>query len=145
MWLDWSDAAVVPVRIYILDVTDTALLDGKSEPDCKVEYTVEECSSENRARNECVDVKVTKEVLPRGGDIVYAVGHQHAGGTGTSLHAEDGRVLCWSTPTGRKPGTRRGTSSACRRATRIPAPPGCATARRWPWFPSTPASGGARG
>ncbi|CAO2184468.1 unnamed protein product [Urochloa humidicola] len=99
MWLDWSDAAVVPVRIYILDVTDTALLDGKSEPDCKVEYTVEECSSENRARNECVDVKVTKEVLPRGGDIVYAVGHQHAGGIGTSLHGEDGRVLCWSTPT----------------------------------------------
>ncbi|CAO2207421.1 unnamed protein product [Urochloa humidicola] len=99
MWLDWSDAAVVPVRIYILDVTDTALLDGKSQPDCKVEYTVEECSSENRARNECVDVKVTKEVLPRGGDVVYAVGHQHAGGIGTSLHGEDGRLLCWSTPT----------------------------------------------
>ncbi|CAL5000000.1 unnamed protein product [Urochloa decumbens] len=99
MWVDWSDAAVVPVRIYILDVTDTALLDGKSEPDCKVEYTVEECSAENRARNECVDVKVTKEVLPRGGDIVYAVGHQHAGGTGTSLHGEDGRLLCWSMPT----------------------------------------------
>ncbi|CAO2162575.1 unnamed protein product [Urochloa humidicola] len=98
-WLDWSDAAVVPVRIYILDVTDTALLDGKFEPDCKVEYTVEECSSENRARNECVDVKVTKEVLPRGGDIVYAVGHQHAGGTGISLHGEDGRLLCLSTPT----------------------------------------------
>ena len=35
MWVDWSDA-VVPVRIYILDVTDTALLDGKPDPDCKV-------------------------------------------------------------------------------------------------------------
>nr|XP_034599192.1 uncharacterized protein LOC117860084 isoform X1 [Setaria viridis]TKW11452.1 hypothetical protein SEVIR_6G234700v2 [Setaria viridis] len=98
MWLDWSDAAVVPVRIYILDVTDRAMLEGKSEPECKVEYTVEACSSENRARNECVDVKVTQEVLPRGGDVVYAVGHQHTGGLGTSLHGEDGRLLCRSTP-----------------------------------------------
>jgi hypothetical protein len=39
MWLDWSDAAaVVPVMIYILDVTDTALLEGKSEPECKVRH-----------------------------------------------------------------------------------------------------------
>ncbi|RLN05522.1 uncharacterized protein C2845_PM13G24070 [Panicum miliaceum] len=98
MWVDWSDAAVVPVRIYILDVTDTALLDGKPDPDCKVEYTVEECSSENRAKNDCVDMKVTKEVLPRGGDIVFAVGHQHSGGIGTSLHGQDGRLLCSSTP-----------------------------------------------
>ncbi|RLM61632.1 uncharacterized protein C2845_PM14G19550 [Panicum miliaceum] len=88
MWVDWSDAAVVPVRIYILDVTDTALLDGKPEPDCKVEYTVEACSSENRAKNDCVDMKVTKEALPRGGDIVFAVGH----------HTQDGRLLCSSTP-----------------------------------------------
>ena len=36
MWVDWSDAAVVPVRIYILDVADDALLQGKSKPDCKV-------------------------------------------------------------------------------------------------------------
>jgi len=99
MWVDWSDAAVVPVRIYILDVADDALLQGKSKPDCKVEYMVEECSSESRARNECVDVKVATEVMPRGGDVVYAVGHQHAGGIGTSLHGQDGRLLCWSTPT----------------------------------------------
>ncbi|RLM61384.1 uncharacterized protein C2845_PM14G19560 [Panicum miliaceum] len=99
MWVDWSDAAVVPVRIYILDVADEALLQGKSKPDCMLEYTVEECSSESRARNDCVDVKVAKEVLPRGGDVVYAVGHQHAGGIGTSLHGQDGRLLCWSTPT----------------------------------------------
>ncbi|PUZ52456.1 hypothetical protein GQ55_6G271300 [Panicum hallii var. hallii] len=98
MWVDWSDAAVVPVRIYILDVTDTALLDGKPEPGCKVEYTVEACSSENRAKNDCVDMKVTKEALPRGGDIVFAVGHQHSGGIGTSLHGQDGRLLCSSTP-----------------------------------------------
>jgi hypothetical protein len=34
-WLDWSDA-IVPVEIYIFDVTDRALLEGKSEPACKV-------------------------------------------------------------------------------------------------------------
>ena len=49
---------------------------------------VEECSSESRARNECVDVKVATEVMPRGGNVVYAVGHQHAGGIGTSLHGQ---------------------------------------------------------
>ena len=49
---------------------------------------VEECSSESRAGNECVDVKVATEVMPRGGDVVYAVGHQHAGGIGTSLHGQ---------------------------------------------------------
>jgi hypothetical protein len=34
-WLDWTDA-VVPVKIYIFDVTDTALLDGTPEHSCKV-------------------------------------------------------------------------------------------------------------
>jgi hypothetical protein len=34
-WLDWSDA-IVPVKVYIFDVTDRALLEGKSEPACKV-------------------------------------------------------------------------------------------------------------
>jgi hypothetical protein len=34
-WLDWSNA-VLPVKIYIFDVSDRALLEGKSEPACKV-------------------------------------------------------------------------------------------------------------
>jgi hypothetical protein len=34
-WLDWTDA-VVPVKIYIFDVTDTALLDGTAKSSCKV-------------------------------------------------------------------------------------------------------------
>ncbi|XP_062192399.1 uncharacterized protein LOC133895892 [Phragmites australis] len=97
-WLDWSDA-VVPVKIYIFDVTDRALLEGKSEPACKVEYQVEECRSENRAKNDCVDVAVAKQVLPRGGDIVFGVAHQHSGGIGASLHGEDGRLLCASMAT----------------------------------------------
>ncbi|KAF0929281.1 hypothetical protein E2562_019603 [Oryza meyeriana var. granulata] len=57
------------------------------------------CSSENRAKNKCIDVKVTKEVLPRGGDIVFGVAHQHSGGLGVSLHGQDGRLLCASLPT----------------------------------------------
>jgi hypothetical protein len=97
-WLDWSDA-IVPVKIYIFDVTDRALLEGKSEPACKVEYQVEECSSESRAKNDCVDVTATKQVLPRGGDIVFGVAHQHSGGIGASLHGQDGRLLCASMAT----------------------------------------------
>ncbi|CAL5000870.1 unnamed protein product [Urochloa decumbens] len=98
MWLDWSDA-VLPVKIYILDATDRALLEGESEPACQIEYQVEECSSEDRAKNDCVHVEATKEVLPRGGDIVFGVAHQHPGGIGASLHGEDGRLLCESMPT----------------------------------------------
>jgi hypothetical protein len=86
VWLDWSDAAaaaVVPVRIYIFDVTHRAMPVG-----CMVEYEVEECSAEKRAKSDCVHVKVTKQVLPRGGDLVYAVAHQHAGAIGSSLHGQ---------------------------------------------------------
>jgi hypothetical protein len=36
-WLDWSDA-VLPVNIYIFDVTDRALLEGKTGTACKVKY-----------------------------------------------------------------------------------------------------------
>jgi hypothetical protein len=54
----------------------------------QVEYQVEECSAESRAKNDCVDVMVTKQVLPRGGDIVYGVAHQHSGGIGASLHGQ---------------------------------------------------------
>lgn len=98
MWLDWSDA-VLPVKIYIFDVTDKALFEGKSEPACKVEYQVEECSAENRAKNDCVHVQATKQVLPQGGDIVFGVAHQHSGGIAASLHGEDGRLLCESVAT----------------------------------------------
>ncbi|KAL6646261.1 hypothetical protein ACP70R_017869 [Stipagrostis hirtigluma subsp. patula] len=76
-----------------------ALIEGKTETACKVEYQVEECSSENSAKNDCVDVKVANQVLPRGGDIVFGVAHQHSGGIGASLHGEDGRLLCQSMAT----------------------------------------------
>ncbi|RCV32055.1 hypothetical protein SETIT_6G227800v2 [Setaria italica] len=98
VWQDWSDA-VLPVKIYIFDVTDRALLEGKTETACRVEYLVEECSSENRAKNDCVHVQVAKQILPRGGDIVFGVAHLHSGGIAASLHGEDGRLLCESTAT----------------------------------------------
>jgi hypothetical protein len=54
----------------------------------QIEYLVENCSSENRARNDCVHVQVAKQILPRGGDIVFSVGHLHSGGIASSLHGE---------------------------------------------------------
>ncbi|GJN04084.1 hypothetical protein PR202_ga21601 [Eleusine coracana subsp. coracana] len=64
-----------------------------------VEYQVEECSPEKRAKNECVHVMAAKQVLPRGGDVVFGIAHQHTGGIGASLHGQDGRLLCASTAT----------------------------------------------
>ncbi|CAL5013797.1 unnamed protein product [Urochloa decumbens] len=76
-----------------------------------IEYQVEKCSSEDRAKNDCVHVQVAKQILPRGGDIVFGVAHQHSGGIGASLHGEDGRLLCESVATygeGREAGNEEG-------------------------------------
>jgi hypothetical protein len=88
MWQDWSDAAVLPVKIYIFDVAA-----------CKVEYQVEECAGAGNDGGECVHVQTATQVLPRGGDVVFGVAHQHSGGIGASLHGDDGRLLCESTAT----------------------------------------------
>jgi hypothetical protein len=104
-WQDWSDAAVLPVKIF-----DVAA--------CKVEYRVEECAGAGNDGGECVHVQTATQVLPRGGDFVFGVAHQHSGGIGASLHGDDGASPMRPTARARKPGTRRGTSSACPRATR---------------------------
>ncbi|XP_047096458.1 uncharacterized protein LOC124708756 isoform X2 [Lolium rigidum] len=96
-WLDWTDA-VVPVKIYIFDVTDTSLLDGTTDS-CKIEYQVEECTAVNRANDCCIHIKTSRAVLPRGGDIVFGAAHQHSGGSGSSLYGQDGHLLCESLPT----------------------------------------------
>jgi high-affinity K+ transport system ATPase subunit B len=54
----------------------------------QIEYLVEKCSSENRAKNDCVHVQMAKQILPRGGDIVFGVAHLHSGGITASLHGE---------------------------------------------------------
>ncbi|XP_047314005.1 uncharacterized protein LOC124917689 [Impatiens glandulifera] len=37
--------------------------------------------------------------MPTGGEVIYAVAHQHTGGIGSTLFGEDGRVICSSKPT----------------------------------------------
>nr|GMD32479.1 Protein kinase UbiB [Ipomoea batatas] len=62
-----------------------------------IEYGVDACSAA-AATDECVHSKSLTVSLPKGGDLIYAVAHQHTGGVGSSLFGEDGRVLCNSFP-----------------------------------------------
>ncbi|CAJ2677949.1 unnamed protein product [Trifolium pratense] len=102
-WIDWDDY-IVPVKIYIFDVSDTLKLsDGSkgtnSDHNCKNEYQVESCSTNNKEENGCVHVKRTNLPLQTGGYVIYAVAHQHSGGIGSTLYGQDGRVICSSIPT----------------------------------------------
>ncbi|KAJ0969274.1 hypothetical protein J5N97_022151 [Dioscorea zingiberensis] len=109
-WLDWDDT-IVPVKIYIFDVTYTASAVDGALPGCKVEYQVEPCDLSDRSNDECIYTKKAKMVIPRGGDIVYGVAHQHSGGIGSALYGQDGRVLCASMPTygdGKEAGNEKG-------------------------------------
>ncbi|KAJ4785763.1 stress up-regulated Nod 19 protein [Rhynchospora pubera] len=85
---------IVPVKVYILDITDT----GTGSDSCNVEYEVKECTSEERGKGDCIDIQTTRLVVPRGGDLIYGVAHQHSGGVGSSLYGQDGRLLCKSLP-----------------------------------------------
>ncbi|KAK7319309.1 hypothetical protein RJT34_04028 [Clitoria ternatea] len=101
-WVDW-DKFIVPVKIYILDVTDTLKIsddsEGKSQQhDCQVEYEVEPCSTEHKDDKGCTHVKKTSLPMQTGGYVIYGVAHQHSGGTGSVLYGEDGRVICSSIP-----------------------------------------------
>lgn len=103
-WVDWHES-VIPVRIYIFDVTDSGeVMDGSHEgvsakTSCKVEYEVKACGLEGKVNGECLDNKKARLVIPNGGDIIYGVAHQHSGGVGSALYGQDGRVLCTSIPT----------------------------------------------
>lgn len=92
-WVDMSDD-VVPVTIYILDVTD-GKTSANAKDSCKVEYTVPKCAE---GETNCVHKHENLNFLPNGGDVVYAVGHQHTGGLGSSLYNEDGTEICTSLP-----------------------------------------------
>ncbi|KAJ1394901.1 Stress up-regulated Nod 19 [Sesbania bispinosa] len=101
-WVDW-DNFIVPVKIYILDVTDTLKISDNSKEmnsdhDCKVEYEVESCSKDNKDGNGCLHVKRTSLPMRTGGYVIYGVAHQHSGGTGSTLYGQDGRVICSSIP-----------------------------------------------
>lgn len=94
-WVDWSDS-IVPVKIFIFDVTDTFQYTGIH--DCIVEYDVEN-STTGVATNDFTSIKKSSVSFPTGGDVVYGVAHQHSGGIGSALYGEDGRVICSSKPT----------------------------------------------
>ncbi|GFZ17299.1 hypothetical protein Acr_26g0005690 [Actinidia rufa] len=102
-WVDW-DASVLPVRIYLFDVTDTwRKLDdstGRDTPHhCQIEYEVESCSAADGINDGCIDTKRVSLTMPTGGNVIYGVAHQHTGGIGSTLYGEDGRVICSSIPT----------------------------------------------
>nr|XP_048332940.1 uncharacterized protein LOC125423292 [Ziziphus jujuba var. spinosa] len=100
-WVDWSDS-IVPVKIYILDVTDKVLKDStrqSAEHHCQVEYEVKKSGSPSGSNgNTCADTKRTSLSVPSGGYVVYAVAHQHTGGIGSTLYRQDGQTICSSLP-----------------------------------------------
>ncbi|XP_077212219.1 uncharacterized protein LOC143847310 [Tasmannia lanceolata] len=99
-WVEWDDS-IVPVKIYILDVTDSRMsTDDLTKDDarfgCKVEYEVESCATKGFTNSGCIDTKKTRMVMPHGGDVIYGVAHQHSGGLGAAIYGQDGRVICAS-------------------------------------------------
>ncbi|KAJ9163975.1 hypothetical protein P3X46_023594 [Hevea brasiliensis] len=102
-WIAW-DSSIIPVKIFIFDVTDTGKRLNVStgintESGCQVEYEVEACSTTGVTGNGCIHIKRTSLTMPTGGYVIYGVAHQHTGGVGSTLHGEDGRVICTSVPT----------------------------------------------
>ncbi|KAJ7563034.1 hypothetical protein O6H91_03G094000 [Diphasiastrum complanatum] len=86
-WVEW-DESVVPLKVYIFDVTDTG--DG-----CKIEYDI---PSSLGLPSDSIDIRETRVVSPPSGQVIYGVAHQHSGGKGATLYGEDGREICTSLP-----------------------------------------------
>ncbi|KAH0705704.1 hypothetical protein KY285_010243 [Solanum tuberosum] len=113
-YIDWV-ASIVPVKIYILDITDTWKKPEKSTATvarhhCQIEYLVESCAA-SVANVDCTHTKKISITFPSGGDIIYGTAHQHTGGTGMALHGEDGHVICSPLPIygeGKEPGNEAG-------------------------------------
>ncbi|KAK4436716.1 hypothetical protein Salat_0005500 [Sesamum alatum] len=113
-YVDWH-ASIVPVKIFILDVTDiwTKADESrglKARHHCLVEYDVESCPV-GMANDGCIHTKTLTFSWPTGGDVIYGVAHQHAGATGSTLYGEGGRTICSSNPTygmGDEPGNEAG-------------------------------------
>lgn len=88
-YTEW-DESIQPVKVYILDVTYTGEY-------CKIEYDIPSCAAGNNEAD-CVYTQESAMVIPDGGDVIYAVAHQHAGGIGAVIYGEDGREICTSLP-----------------------------------------------
>ncbi|KAL2341555.1 hypothetical protein Fmac_009495 [Flemingia macrophylla] len=96
-WVNWDDKFVVPLKVYIIDVTDVLNKSKGMSPvhNCKVEYDVEPCSK-GYISSTCIDVRRTSFPMKTGGYVIYGVGHQHVGGIGSTLYGQDGRDICSS-------------------------------------------------
>ncbi|KAG9137146.1 hypothetical protein Leryth_011975 [Lithospermum erythrorhizon] len=111
-YVDWHKS-IVPVQIYIFDVTATwkNLNDSTrlgSGHQCQIEYNVDSCDA---GTSGCTDSRSVSVTFPTGGDVIYGVAHQHTGGIGSTLYGQDGRVICSSTSIygkGDKPGNEAG-------------------------------------
>lgn len=113
-YVDWDDS-IVPVKVYILDVTDSWKKPENStavaKHQCQIEYAVESCSAAAAHAHGCTHTKKKSLAFPIGGDVIYGVGHQHKASLGSTLHGEDGRVICSSYPIygkGKEPGNEAG-------------------------------------
>ncbi|KEH37065.1 stress up-regulated Nod 19 protein [Medicago truncatula] len=92
MWVDWDDF-VVPVKIYLLDVTDDLKIsynpNGMSiKHNCKVEYQVKPCTKSHVNGSGCVNIKRTSVPIKTGGYIIYSAGHQHVGAIRSTLYGQ---------------------------------------------------------
>ncbi|XP_074278209.1 uncharacterized protein LOC141601802 [Silene latifolia] len=99
-WFDWNES-LLPVRIYIFDITDTLRTSEDSTEvrhECKIEYEVQPCDSSVMPNDRCTDNKRFSFSMPEGGYVIYGAAHQHSGGIGSALYREDGRVVCASIP-----------------------------------------------
>ncbi|XP_019191682.1 PREDICTED: uncharacterized protein LOC109186203 [Ipomoea nil] len=79
------------------DIVDEAIHDVQTTKHIEVEYYVESCS-DAVVNDKCVHTKSASVILPSGGDVIYAVAHQHAGAIGSTLYGQDGRTICSSLP-----------------------------------------------
>ncbi|CAN4092254.1 unnamed protein product [Withania somnifera] len=113
-YVDWDPSSIVPVKVYIFDVTDSW-----KKPEnpttvvkhvCQIEYQVESCSADKNVCD-CTHARNKSVSFPIDGDVIYGVAHQHKGAILSTLYGEDGRVICSSKPIygkGKSPGDEAG-------------------------------------
>ncbi|XLR52972.1 hypothetical protein S83_003644, partial [Arachis hypogaea] len=106
-WVDW-DQYQVPIKFYILDVTDQVTYNG-SEPihNCMVEYSITPQNTDIGHYH----IKRTKIPMKKGGNLIYSTAHVHPGIVNATLYRENGMVLCAVQPTygtGEEPGNEKG-------------------------------------
>ncbi|KAL1329321.1 hypothetical protein AAHE18_12G032500 [Arachis hypogaea] len=106
-WVEW-DQQQVPLKFYILDVTDQVTYNG-SEPihHCAVEYSI----NPEKTDEGHYHIKKTNIPMKKGGSLIYITAHVHSGIVNATLYGEDGRRLCEIKPiygTGKEAGNEEG-------------------------------------